>query len=108
MNLILIILGFSTIAALVVFIFVLWFVDAVEHSALVLKYRAVLGSFLILLGASACGFVAVTDYLITYYHTFYVVGFGMTTIFGAELILMGIFFCKSPYGQRKMIAKLSG
>jgi len=107
MNLILVILGVGTVAALMVFVFALWFIDAVEQSEVVLKYRPVLGSFLILLGASACGFVVVMDYLIAYYHTFYMVGFGMTMVFGVELILMGIFFCKSPHGQRKIIAKLS-
>ena len=106
MKIILFILGAGTIMSLLTFIFGLWFVSAIEHSTIVLKRRIILGSFLIISGIAACLFVFITDRLITHHHVFYAVGFGMTAICGAELILCGLFFCKPAFKQKKIIVKL--
>jgi len=106
MQTILAILGAGTIMSLLLFIFGLWFVNAIEHSSIVLKRRPISGSFLILSGITACLFVLITSRMITNYHAFFTIGFGMTSIFGAELILCGLFFWQSAIGQRGIVIKL--
>ena len=100
MQTILAILGAGTIMSLLLFIFGLWFVDAAEHSRVILKHRPVIGTILVLLGVGVISFVFVADRMIVPFHVFYMVGFGMTSIFAFELIMCGAFFWQSAIGQR--------
>lgn len=108
MNVILTMLGAGTSLSLLVFILGMWYADAVDplKSKTVLKRRPVVGTVLLLMGVAACLFVLIVSIKVNPYHVFFTVGFGMTTILGAELILGGIFFWRSPVKQREIIHKL--
>jgi len=105
MKIILFILGAGTIMSLLTFILGLWAVDAAENSRIILKHRPVVGTILILLGVAIAAFVFVANRMVMPYHVFYMVGFGMTAIFGAELILCGVFFWQSAIKQRGIVLR---
>jgi len=105
MKIILILLGAGTVMSLLTFIFGIWYTDAAEHSRVTLKHRPVVGTILVLLGVAIISFVFVANRMIMPYHVFYTVGFGMTSIFGAELILCGAFFWQSAIGQRGIVIR---
>jgi len=100
MKIILILLGAGTVMSLLTFVFGMWYLDAAEHSRVILKHRPVVGTVLALLGVGVISFVFVADRMIVPFHVFYMVGFGMTSIFAFELILCGAFFWQSAIGQR--------
>ena len=108
MKIILITLGLGTLFSLLVFIFGIWYADAADplKSKIVLKQRPVVGTVLLIVGAALCLFVLVVSIKINPYHVFFTVGFGMTAVLGAELILGGIFFWRSAIRQREIIRKL--
>ena len=100
MKIILILLGAGTAMSLLLFVFGMWYLDAAEHSRVILKHRPVIGTILILLGVGIISFVFVANRMVMPFHVFYMVGFGMTSIFAFELILCGAFFWQSAIGQR--------
>ena len=97
MKIILILLGAGTAMSLLLFVFGMWYLDAAEHSRVILKHRPVIGT---VLGVGVISFVFVADRMIVPFHVFYMVGFGMTSIFAFELIMCGAFFWQSAIGQR--------
>jgi len=100
MKIILILLGAGTAMSLLTFVFGMWYLDAAEHSRVILKHRPVIGTVLVLLGVAIAAFVFVANEMIMPYHVLYLAGFGMTSIFAFELILCGAFFWQSAIGQR--------
>ena len=65
------------------------------------------GSLLVAVGFVTCLFVYLLSIRLNLYNVFFTVGLGMTTILGMELILMGIFLCRSAVAQRIIISKIN-
>ena len=65
MKIILILLGAGTAMSLLLFVFGMWYLDAAEHSRVILKHRPVVGTILVLLGVAIISFVFVVSNFVT-------------------------------------------
>ena len=108
LQMVLIILGAGTILSLIVFVFAIWFASEVEYQKVELRRMPILGYALLLSGVGLVAFVWVVNRMIVLpLNTFLTVGSGMTSILAAELIMMGIFLCRSADSQRRIISKIN-